>query len=98
MRIFRHTALGWASIGGILGGGIVPSIAAIYYLGFSIPAGPELVMVWPASLGMMAIQPGTSPWVAASIWIVCASLNGALYGLVAASLFGIYSLITRGPA
>lgn len=97
MRPFRHSLLGWTVTGGIVGG-IIPALAAVYYVGFHAIAGMELLVVWPSSFGLMAIQPWT-PWgTVIAIWMVCAIVNIALYSFVAATLYGIYRLLGRGAA
>jgi hypothetical protein len=92
VRIGSYSYLGWASIGAIVGG-IVPVATTAFYWGLDIGAGRELVVVWPSSLGLMAIQPSTPYIHSAIIWSVCAVLNVIFYSLIATMLYGLHRLV-----
>ena len=93
MKRSWHSQLRWALSGGILGVA-VPAVATVYYLiAKNDTAGAGLILVWPTSLGLMAIGPSTGVIKQAFIWVMCAIPNAALYALLASGLYRLHRVV-----
>ncbi len=68
-------------VAAILGGVLVPEIAKRVYTGMNL-AGVELVLLWPSSIMLMATE-RMGPAEAREVWLTSATINGALYAVVA---------------
>ena len=94
MAFVRYSLFGWARAGAVLGF-LVPVVATAFYRIFRILAGPEVLLVWPTSMGLMGIGPNTGFLGAIEIWTICVLPNIALYSLAAMVLYVVHGFVAQ---
>ena len=84
----KRAALLGAAIGAIVALGIWLSYAYFGYM-----AGPETVVLWPASVAMLGLEGQKSVPLAVAIWLVAGLVNALLYAALGCCALAAYRLV-----
>lgn len=58
-------------------------------------AGPETVVLWPASIMLLGLETNHSATIGVAMWVACGIANVVLYAALAWCFAGIYRSISR---